>query len=265
MDIKKCNKCGQEKSLDFYRKNKSNKDGHDCVCKSCRSDVGKKYREENQDRIKEWYSNNRERLLECKKEYRQKNIERVKELDRKYHESHKVERCEYSKEYRRLNKEKIKAYYVANKDKIVLKNKKWRKENPETFKRLKLNRTARKQTLPNTLTDEQLNEIMNHFGHSCALTGVKDVIQLDHVIPLSIGHGGTIKGNIVPLESKLNKSKNASNIFEWFNQNSERLSLDEIKFNGMVNYLAECNDMTVDQYREYVDWCFANPNIIEVN
>lgn len=119
-------------------------------------------------------------------------------------------------------------------------------------------RRARKALLPDTLTSTQYKEIITHFKGRCALTEGTD-IQLDHVIPIKTGHGGTTKENMITLSKEINQSKHTSNIFEWFEDNQERFSLSQSKFDALIEYLAGINEMTTKEYRAYVDWCFDNP------
>ncbi len=48
--MKKCTKCGIDKELSQFNKDKKNKDGLRCYCKTCNSNIGKKWNENN----KEW-------------------------------------------------------------------------------------------------------------------------------------------------------------------------------------------------------------------
>lgn len=99
---------------------------------------------------------------------------------------------------------------------------------------------------------------MKRFDSKCALSGDSN-IHLDHVIPLKVGRGGTVYGNIIPLSYKLNSSKQDKNIFEWFKSTKNENNLSEEKFNDLIAYLAECNNMSVKEYKEYVCWCHNNP------
>lgn len=134
----------------------------------------------------------------------------------------------------------------------------WQKDNPEKSRLVRQRRRARKVSLPDTLTEQQQDNIFERFG-GCALTGDSDV-HLDHVVPLSIGHGGTTLENMIPLRGDLNISKQASNIFEWFELVKERFNLNQSKFDELITYLAEANDMTAQEYRNYVDYCHDNPD-----
>lgn len=120
-------------------------------------------------------------------------------------------------------------------------------------------RRARERQLPDTLTSEQRDIIIKQFDGGCALTGDKTDVHLDHVIPISIGHGGTIFENIIPLRADLNLSKGTDNIFEWFESNRQRLKLNRTKFNALIEYLADINGMTTQEYEDYVRECHDNP------
>lgn len=77
--MKKCTKCGEEKSLEEFNKDKTRKDGLDRQCKACR----KQYREVNRKKIaerdKRYRESNREKILEREKQYRQENREKIKQ------------------------------------------------------------------------------------------------------------------------------------------------------------------------------------------
>jgi hypothetical protein len=62
---------------------------------------------------KEWYNNNKERILKKKKEWYYDNIEHNKKYNKEYYKINK----EYYKIYREKNKEKFKEYCKNNKDK----------------------------------------------------------------------------------------------------------------------------------------------------
>lgn len=63
----------------------------------------KEYNEEHKDRLKEYhieyYQENREKLIEYCKEYNEKNKEKIKEYQKEYVEQHKDQLKEYQKEY----------------------------------------------------------------------------------------------------------------------------------------------------------------------
>lgn len=57
---------------------------------------------------KEYYQDNREKILEQKKEYRQGNIEKISEYLKEYYQDNKKKISEQKKEYYKENKEKLK-------------------------------------------------------------------------------------------------------------------------------------------------------------
>lgn len=117
--------------------------------------------------------------------------------------------------------------------------------------------------LPGNMESMDFNNVFKFFEGRCALSGASVNIHWDHVIPLSIGHGGTVIGNMVPLKGELNMSKHAYNIFEWFEANRQRFKLSQEKFDRLISYLAAQNNLTPEEYRGFYDWCFDNPRTVD--
>ena len=107
--MKRCSKCGIEKSLDCFGKNKSRKDGVQSYCKACR----KLYYKANPEKIKTakkaWYKANSEKIKAQKKAYREANIEKVKVLEKAYQEANSEKIKTREKDWRKANHEKVKA------------------------------------------------------------------------------------------------------------------------------------------------------------
>ena len=97
--MKKCSKCGIEKPLCDFIKNKNCKDGYENTCKMC----GKEYK-------KEYYRDNKHNLKESYKEYYRDNKDKIKEFKKKYYEENKEKLNESQKEYRK-NKYKTDTIY----------------------------------------------------------------------------------------------------------------------------------------------------------
>jgi hypothetical protein len=151
-------------------------------------------------------------------------------------------------------------------EKFKLASRKWQLNNKEryalTLKRGAHKRLARKRGLPDDLTPAQHAFTLYEFDDRCALTG-ESKFHVDHVIPLAVGHGGTTYGNMIPLRADLNQSKNDSNIFEWFEANRQRFELSQERFDNLIAWLVSANAMTVEEYRDHVYWCHANPRTID--
>lgn len=135
----------------------------------------------------------------------------------------------------------------------------WRRMNPDRVQAAKNRRRAMKAALPYDLTAaEWYNIRYEKFNDCCALTGEREGLSLDHFVAINTGHGGTVVGNVYPLNGVLNCSKGDANPFEWVQREDirERICLE--RFNTLVEYLAEQNDLTVEMFRDFVYWCFAN-------
>lgn len=125
------------------------------------------------------------------------------------------------------------------------------------------NRLAHKRSLPDTLTETQRSGTYTLFKDKCSLTGESKNLNMEHTLPLGIGHGGTTRENIVPMRMDLNISKGDRNVFEWFESNRERFNLNRRKFDDMIAYLAKVNGVTTKEYRDFVFWCHDNPRTVE--
>ena len=77
MESKKCSKCGVEKPVEEFGKNRSTKDGLSFYCRPCKSksDAAShvKHREERLKKRKEWAENNKERKREMDRVWRRSN------------------------------------------------------------------------------------------------------------------------------------------------------------------------------------------------
>ena len=137
--MKKCSKCGIEKPLTEFYKDRQKKDGHRRRCKSCIAKFNAKYRTENKEKIAKrkakLYAKNREKILEQVSKYRAQNKEK---------------KAAYDAKYRAENKEKIAKqhteYYVENKEEILKKRAKYYAENKEEIVKY---RTEKKAEQPN--------------------------------------------------------------------------------------------------------------------
>jgi 5-methylcytosine-specific restriction endonuclease McrA len=90
--MKTCSKCGEEKSLETFSKNKGKRDGLNSYCKPCMRSYKKVYNQ--QDHVKEqarasslkWHYANREESIAKSKAYHTANREAVNERQRKYYD-----------------------------------------------------------------------------------------------------------------------------------------------------------------------------------
>lgn len=85
-----CRKCGQEKPLEEFAKNKECVLGHSHICKQCKAEQSRKWHAANFEKARE---NNRkrraanpEKYRERSRKYRAANPEKIREYNRKYRE-----------------------------------------------------------------------------------------------------------------------------------------------------------------------------------
>jgi|GEM_PF-5646252 len=121
----------------------------------------------------------------------------------------------------------------------------------------KAKRSKSESLLPYYWNQKVAKEIYDHFG-GCALTGEKIDIEFDHFIPVSWGHGGTYKGNMVPMSSLLNMDKDNQNPFEWVKKPEVARKIDSERWQVLIEYLANLHGIAPDQYEQYVYWCSNN-------
>ncbi|MEK4970667.1 hypothetical protein MKX29_23985 [Cytobacillus sp. FSL R7-0696] len=288
-----CTKCDEIKELANFSKDKRKLGGVRSYCKGCESKRSRKYREENREKIAErnrkYREENREKIAESQRKYYEENREKIAERHSKYYEENRENIAKYYEEnrdkiaermrkYYEENRDKIaevkRKYYEENRDKIAGYRRKFREENREkeaerSRKYYENNREkyyiyvarrlARKRSLPDTLTAEEYAKTLAYFGNACALTGETTDLHSEHAIPLAIGRGGTIRENMYPMAGRLNLSKGDRNIFEWFEANRKRFKLSQERFDRLIEWLGKANDMTVEEYRDYVYWCHDNP------
>jgi hypothetical protein len=229
---KACTKCGEVKTLEDYTKDKKGLAGKAPNCKVCQ----KEYNEANKDRSRQHYADNREKYIETSLKWAKENPERSAQNNRIWQRN--------------------------NPERVAIHTREWTRNNSEK-NTLKAQRyLARKASLPDTLTSEQYTITLEYFGNACALTGRIDSIEVEHALPISVGHGGTTFENCYPMATGLNQSKGNKNIFEWFEANRQRFNLEQERFDRLIEWLGKANGMTVEEYCEYVYECHANLNEI---
>lgn len=117
--MKICYTCKKEKNILDFSKNKAKKDGYSHNCRNCESAIKKdrynksekkstyKRNELTLIKKKEYYLNNKEKILENRKEYYNENKEKIKECHANFYREHKDTIIEDQKEYYNKNRGKI--------------------------------------------------------------------------------------------------------------------------------------------------------------
>jgi len=192
MKTKKCSTCGEEKPLDEYYKDKSRKDGLAGRCKLCK----KQYYQENKERIleqkKQYNQENKERLAEYQKQYRQENKERIAERDKQRYQKNKERRLE-----------QMGQYYQENKERIIEQTGRWAREkyNTDPMFRLRHNiaslirlslsnngysKNSRTYKILGCSYDEFVKHIKSQFVEGMTWENYgRYGWELDHIIPVS--------------------------------------------------------------------------------
>lgn len=131
---------------------------------------------------------------------------------------HRCKECcnKHAVEYRNKNPEKVKQskkqYREANLEKVKKYQKQYCSSNPEKYKNYC--NTRRSKKVSNgvfKVTDKELKKL---YSSSCIYCGSTNLIQADHVIPLTKGGRHSI-GNLVPACSRCNQSKGSKFLAEW--------------------------------------------------
>jgi len=93
---KECTKCGQEKPLSGFHKDKSGRLGVKPQCKVCR---------------KQYYQENKDKLSEYQKQYNKENKDKISERKKQHYQKNRDKKLKYSKQYNKENKDKISEYW----------------------------------------------------------------------------------------------------------------------------------------------------------
>lgn len=183
--MKKCSKCQEVKNLQFFSKNKTQRDGYENYCKSCKGKACNNYYLKNKSK---WKKSSPESIKESSRRYYIKNRERIIENQKIYYENNKEKVIEYRKKYQRsevgLLKMKVK---------------------------LQRRRLQARLTNDRTINDSSIQELFEKQDRKCALCKEELILlskltHLDHVIPLVKGGIHSIK-NIQITCARCNLSK----------------------------------------------------------
>ena len=109
-----CRKCGQEKPLEEFAKNKECVLGHSHICKQCKAEQSRKWHAANFEKAREnnrkWHAANFEKRREYARKYYAANSEKVREKHRKWRAANLEKYREYDRKYYAANLEMYRAY-----------------------------------------------------------------------------------------------------------------------------------------------------------
>ena len=224
--MKKCSKCGQwlvANRVNFYKQN-TYKDKLDKTCISCRKERQRELNEirwEHSKKHKEANDKNRKKRkaqydrivkYEYRKQYYENNKEKILEQNKQWREANKDKKAEYDKQYRQSPQGRAVA-----------------------FNRNQRRRT-REERQGSGITKDQWLEMMKFFNWRCAYSGEylggndnSFNRTIDHIIPIS-KNGPNMVWNMVPMLRNLNNSKHDKDMLTWYKTQEcfDRERLDKI-------------------------------------
>lgn len=231
--MKICSKCKQNKENSEFRNHPQGRDGLHSICVQCQRDYAK-------DRMRRLREVEPEKVKAAKKKHYQKERSKFIQYAKDYYENNKPKLLEKAAKYRKIFRDRIlkwqREYYKNNKEKKKESDSRSRKKNIEKVKaRMKnyrknniseiiMRNRLRRQKIKFSKKDfsqADWNYCLNYWGNKCAVCGSsaneEKIISMDHWIPLKLD-GSTDKRNIIPLchgVDGCNNKKNAKNPVKW--------------------------------------------------
>ena len=186
--MKKCSKCGIQKPLVEFNRDKKGKDGHRSQCKSCTAQYRAQYYEENKEKIARYRAQNKEKIAEQGARYRAQNKEKISEKNARY---------------RSENKEKIARYYEENKEKIAKRGARYRSENKEKIAEKKAQyyeenkeKIAEQQARYRAENKEKIVEYYSRYHEERKAEQPSCVYQIINLINNKVYIGETTRGEL---------------------------------------------------------------------
>jgi hypothetical protein len=219
-----CSNCKIEKPLSNFTDAPKRAGGKHSICKSCKREYDKEYRNKNKEKIaryhSEYWNKNKETITKRFLCWYKQNTEKVKATSKKWLFKN-IDRVEkYQKEWRIQNKEHLQEW-----------QKKYNEENREELNRKHLpithKRRARIAGNGGNYTAKQWKLVCDFYGNKCLRCGATDKkMTVDHVLPTLLGGTSNID-NLQPLCLSCNCSKHAAHIDYRFDKGEFAKGLNE--------------------------------------
>jgi 5-methylcytosine-specific restriction endonuclease McrA len=175
--MKRCSKCGAEKPLAEFSRDKS-RGRLRPQCKACRAESSRRY-----------HANNRAVVLEKKRRYREANKEAEAQRSIRYREANRDKVAAYKRRWREANKdalaERRRLWCEANPD----HNRLWREANPEKARVILHRSRSRKRNAEGSFTAADIDRQRKAQKGKCYYCGKKCKLTVEHLVPLD--RGGT--------------------------------------------------------------------------
>lgn len=223
---KACKKCGVPQPLEAFYRDRKRSDGRRNTCIEC--DKVRKRSPEVVAQSKRYYHSAKGKAAE--KRYTQsdkfketrKRYASIPEVAEKIKERSRTAGLKYSRTQK--GKETILTY--RSRPEVQARRRDYISEYYSTLsgekrerylarsRRAVQEREARKKSLPATLTEEDWQRALDHFGHRCAYCGREGRLAQEHFVPLTLG-GPYTPDNIVPSCKPCNTRKRNHLPEEW--------------------------------------------------
>ena len=240
--MKTCTRCKMEKQAtpEYFYRRKTSKDGLNSNCKDCDKEYRKQKQAKNKNKKFIYDDKIMRTCVRCElekpatPEYFSRERARMDGLNSWCKECRREHNQIYKKENREYHLEYMRNHYKENKESYAEYSRRYHLKNPEVNRIGAQRRRDRMEQLPHTLTDEEWNDTLEFFNHSCAYCGVSDdSVGKEHIIPVVKG-GGYTQDNIIPACQSCNLSKHVRDMEEWYVSCEY---YDEERLNKILDYV----------------------------
>lgn len=230
--MKACTRCGEEKPLDEFTKDKRSRDGRQARCKLCNNaDARARYAKYTEDpefveytraRSAAWREANPEKARLVWQAWRERNLEACRDRCREYMRTRAENNPEWWREYYADNVERerergrlsMRQSRLNNPEAERDRRQRYRARHPDRVRARERENTHRRRAMLGA-HDPELAELMALLlTMPCVYCGATEQITIDHVVPLSRG-GKHEAENLAPACLPCNCSKNNKLLSEW--------------------------------------------------
>jgi 5-methylcytosine-specific restriction endonuclease McrA len=232
MLVKVCSKCKVEKLISEFHKRNDRASGLKSHCISCCIESAKEYYKNNKKKMlkknKIYRDENKEQLFKKRQIYCNNNKEIIQEKQHAYYQTNRDTHIEHNHSYYNANQKQIleqkRNYWKINKEELNKKQRQRRKDDPEKIRSYGRKARHKRRALTAEAKIENFNpsEVFKRDSYICQSCGIKTrpdyknynhdkYPNLDHIIPLSLG-GEHSKRNTQCLCHKCNMAKNNTGV-----------------------------------------------------